>query len=151
MAKRKSDPERQEFWRLAIQLHQESGLSVREFCKREQLQEPSFYMWRCKLRSLEAANPKDGQGESSARRGQGDTVLGRKERIAASYRNAAVQGTSDSTSCVFVPVRMSSEGLAGGRERIEIVVAGSRVVRVPDQFDRQTLREVLCVLEGEAC
>jgi hypothetical protein len=34
---------------LIAQTRQASGLSVRQFCKREGLQEPTFYSWRKKL------------------------------------------------------------------------------------------------------
>ena len=41
--------EKEAFWRLAVEEHRASGLSVRAFCKRESLAEPSFYSWRKKL------------------------------------------------------------------------------------------------------
>ena len=44
--------ERRSYWRAAIELQQESGLSVRQFCRQEGLSEPSFYAWRRRL-----ANP----------------------------------------------------------------------------------------------
>lgn len=37
------------FWRMAIETWQSSGLSIRQFCKREGLSEPAFYVWRKRL------------------------------------------------------------------------------------------------------
>ena len=49
MAKQQRDPAKEDFWRDAVKRFAGSVLSVREFCKREQLTEPSFYAWRRKL------------------------------------------------------------------------------------------------------
>lgn len=43
--------EKAEFWGFVISEHHKSGLSVREFCRREGVSEPSFYQWRKKLAS----------------------------------------------------------------------------------------------------
>jgi hypothetical protein len=40
------DPKREAFWRGALARFNSSGLSVRGFCARERLSEPSFYGWR---------------------------------------------------------------------------------------------------------
>ena len=45
----KSDTDQQQFWRMAIETWQASGLSIRQFCKQEGLTEPAFYSWRKKL------------------------------------------------------------------------------------------------------
>jgi transposase len=37
------------FWKLAIETWQDSGVSVRWFCRQEGLSEPSFYTWRKKI------------------------------------------------------------------------------------------------------
>jgi hypothetical protein len=43
MANTKRDPKKEAFWRDAIRRQATSGLSVREFCRRNRLSEPSFY------------------------------------------------------------------------------------------------------------
>lgn len=40
------DPGKQRFWSACVSRWRRSGLSVREFCRREALSEPSFYAWR---------------------------------------------------------------------------------------------------------
>ena len=50
MAQGKSrDPRKEQQWRRWIQQWQHSGLSVRDFCARHDLAEPSFYAWRREL------------------------------------------------------------------------------------------------------
>ena len=61
MAKSKRSIEKEEFWRLALREHQQSGLTIRAFCQREGLSEPAFYAWRKKI-----DHPKPNQGSGSA-------------------------------------------------------------------------------------
>ncbi len=46
MAKHQQDPAKEAYWRKVLKRFATSGLSVREFCKREQLTESQFYAWR---------------------------------------------------------------------------------------------------------
>jgi transposase-like protein len=46
MAKQQRDPAKEALWRKTLQRFAASGLSVREFCKREQVTESAFYAWR---------------------------------------------------------------------------------------------------------
>jgi transposase-like protein len=43
MANTQRDPKKEAFWRDAIRRQAQSGMSVREFCRRHRLSEPSFY------------------------------------------------------------------------------------------------------------
>lgn len=45
----RSADNQQQFWQMVIETWAGSGLSVRQFCRREGLSEPSFYYWRKKL------------------------------------------------------------------------------------------------------
>ena len=47
--------EKEAFWRLVIDEQESSGLSVRAFCKRESVSEPSFYAWRKELERRDRA------------------------------------------------------------------------------------------------
>jgi len=38
--------EKEGFWRLVLEEQTASGLSIRQFCQQEELQESSFYSWR---------------------------------------------------------------------------------------------------------
>lgn len=52
---RSRDPRKEQHWRRLIQQWQRSGLSVRAFCDRHQLTQPSFYAWRHRLQQRAAA------------------------------------------------------------------------------------------------
>ena len=54
--------DQRQFWQMAIDTWQVSGLSVRQFCKQEGLSESSFYAWRKQL--THAVAPELGSGTS---------------------------------------------------------------------------------------
>jgi transposase-like protein len=49
------DPCKQQQWQRWIQLWQRSGLTVRAFCARHHLSEPSFYAWKRELQQRQTA------------------------------------------------------------------------------------------------
>ena len=49
------DPRKEQHWRRLIQLWKNSGLTVRAFCARHHLSQPSFYAWRRELQLRDAA------------------------------------------------------------------------------------------------
>jgi transposase-like protein len=50
------DPRKEQHWRRFIQLWKNSGLTVRAFCARHHITQPSFYAWRRELQQRDAAN-----------------------------------------------------------------------------------------------
>ena len=46
---RESKNDQQQFWQMAIETWQASGMSVSKFCEAEGLSESSFYIWRKKF------------------------------------------------------------------------------------------------------
>ena len=48
------DPRKDQHWRRLIQLWKNSGLTVRAFCARHHLSQPSFYAWRRELQQRDA-------------------------------------------------------------------------------------------------
>jgi len=64
MAKARRSAEKREFWTLVLQEYRESGLSVRAFCEREGLAEPSFYAWRKRLSLNATADGKSATNEA---------------------------------------------------------------------------------------
>src|SRR4051812_5337336 len=57
MAETQRDPTKEAFWRDAFRRQADSGLPVREFCRRHRLNEPSFYGWRRTLQERDARQP----------------------------------------------------------------------------------------------
>jgi len=55
MANSSRDPNREKVWRQVVARHAKSGLTVRQFCHREGLQESAFYFWR---RTIQERGPK---------------------------------------------------------------------------------------------
>jgi hypothetical protein len=55
--KHRCDPKLEQFWRNTLAAWQKSGQSVRAFCARRRLSEPSFYSWRRTLRERDQQRP----------------------------------------------------------------------------------------------
>lgn len=60
MARLKRSANKEEFWRLLVEEQQRCGLSIRAFCRRKAISEPSFYAWRKKLQKRDAERTADG-------------------------------------------------------------------------------------------
>jgi hypothetical protein len=102
------------------------------------VRESAFYFWRRKLTHCgERADAENGS------RSQGPMPRG----LPPSSRGRSRENQAPS----FLPVRMAEAGVAKAAYGIEIVMAQGRTVRVPAGFDRQTLAEVLAVLEDRPC
>jgi len=122
---RQSDPEKERYWRRLVQGQGRSGQSVREYCRQAGVKESAFYWWRREL----------------ARRGGS----GRGQAKAAMPLGGGMSGDEVST---FVPVRLLADHAPAD---VEIDFGNGRTVRVRPGFDRQTLCEVLAMLEGRPC
>jgi len=80
------DRQREACWRRMVRGQQRGGLTVREFCRRNRLREPAFYLWR---RELERRDLGWRQAEQEQRR---------RPSAAACATNRAA----------FVPVRVTT-------------------------------------------
>ena len=129
---RRCDPARRQQWQMAIQQWQSSGQSVRAFCRQEGLKESAFFFWRRELALQDRA----------------DTAL--HPSTSCQRKTSSPVEPTGAAAC-FLPVQV----VAGRDPRragdIEIVLGSGRAVRVPPQFDKQTLADVLAVLEAPSC
>ena len=130
--------ERQSHWQEIMRGQQESGQSVRAYCRQAGIEESAFYWWRRKL------GRGSRQRNDSPRPGRG-TNRSEPARPAARRSSGAVAEVG------FLPVQVATERSAEGGCSIEIALGGDRVLRVRPGFDRQTLLDVLDALEGRGC
>lgn len=97
MAKARRSTEKREFWTLVLQEYRESGLSVRAFCEREGLAEPSFYAWRKRLSPTTATDGKTATHDEV----QGEMLV--PVRIVDEDRVAASQAESSARMEISTP------------------------------------------------
>jgi hypothetical protein len=127
-------------WRGLIEKQRRSGLTARQFCLNEGLDESSFYHWRRELRmrdlerSLAAEQATTSNEKSLARH---------HDKSQAIERNSV----HPSESPVFMPIRVTEDR----RAYLEVVLECGTTLRVPAGFDRDTLANVLDVLERTRC
>jgi transposase-like protein len=123
MAKGKRRDKRKEaWWRRTVRQQRQSGLTIREFCRKHNVRETAFYFWR---RELER---------------RGTTFV--PVRVAP---GPAHQVTVEAGPAIPQPTPRPPEG------RIVIVLSGGRRVHVASPVDRRALADVLAVLEAAAC
>ena len=146
MAKRirKSDPEKERYWRGVVRGQQRSGQSVREYCRQAGVKESAFYWWRREL----------------ARRGSGRKTA-RQRTSSVSPRSGAVSGRKTAAQrpggkCpAFLPIRVRADRAAAvpvdHAAAVDIHLGNGRMVRVGPGVDRRTLVEVLAALEARPC
>lgn len=127
MAKGKRDVAKQSLWQRRIRAQGRSGLSVRAFCERERLSEPSFYAWRRTLAEWDADQ-------------------------APSIKRAALQRTERGRVPAFVSLTGSAPPWHTAPTALELVHPGGHVLRIAAGCDQATLSMVLAALsaQGEA-
>ena len=130
MENRESAKERQ--WRRRLARQPRSGLTVREFCQREQVPEHQYYFWLRKLGRQKSPTPQ--RAKKTGRLGPAKNGSGGKRRQLGK----------------FLPVQLaSSPAQAAGP--IEIVVGRPLRIAVSSGFDADLLADVIRALESRAC
>ncbi len=124
MGERRHNPAKEQFWRRVMSRFRGSGLTIRAFCDRERLSEPSFYAWRAELARRDRAQ---------------------RQRVDPVKPRAACRQPR------FVPVRILDDEEPRTLGAIEILLRGGRIVRVTPGFDGATLAQAVAVLEASSC
>lgn len=114
------DVAKERFWRGVVKRQAASGLSVRAFCRRERLSEPSFYAWR---RTLVERGGKN-----------------------ASPRKASSAVPARPATPAFVRAMIGSE--LWREEGLLIELRGGRVLRMPVSMPAERLAEIVQALEA---
>ncbi len=127
-------------WRQRIERQRDSGLSVAEFCRRENVSSHGFYVWRRKLRQ---ATPKRRELPAIARRGH------------SGRRRGPVPGQQRRPGVVAPAVRFGMGGFlqlpaaaSPPAPWIELAMADGTILRLPQQ-NLAALVAALRVLRGE--
>jgi len=147
--------EAREFWEAAVRLWEESGLSVRDFCRREGLGESSLHAWRRRFRS-EGTTP-ESDAKPSAMPKKVPLPQGRRRAL----QRPSVSKSRKPADVEFLPVHVvgdkvsrgcaASAETAAGTSLIEIVGPSPWRVRIQAGFDPTALDAVLTALEGRPC
>ena len=140
------DLAKERFWRRMVRRWQGSGLTVRVFCNRFALSEPSFYAWRRIL------TQRDREAGASSHSGRPGACQDGSDQLGAN-RRAKTAPDTPSEMPRFVPVHVIVDDAAGSppAPSIEVVLASGTLIRVPRGVDRQTLADVIAALEQRPC
>jgi hypothetical protein len=149
---RGGDPQRRRYWEEVGRQWQKSGQTVRAFCRAEGLRESTFYFWRRELARRQEQHKE--RKRLIAKKGESVSAGLKATAMKISVKQQPPQKPKPS----FLPVHViashgnetacANEAARGG---IEIVLAQGRMVRVAVGFDRQTLVDVLSILEPRPC
>lgn len=135
---RRGDPQRREHWEAVVRRWREGGQAVRAYCRAEGVRESAFYFWRKKL-----------EGRAGGAAGKSEPAPARPTASGVQPPQATPSHRLSTPS--FLPVRLVESHTAGAGSGLEIVLEQGRTVRVSPGFDRQTLADVLAVLEVRPC
>ncbi len=117
---RRASRVKEQFWREHVRRQAAGTLSVRRYCERHELSEPSFYAWRRELARRDA--------------------LALRPAAVVPRRNEVAEQPAE-----FLRVHLQPEA-AGGKAPIEIVLPGELRVLVPAGATRGQVRDVLSAL-----
>lgn len=127
---RQFDLDKQQLWLGRVQRWQRSRLTIRDYCARHHLSEPSFYGWKRILADRGLLSP-----------------VG----AAAAQTNSASTANPDvgPTTSLFVAATLADADAAP--HALEVVLPDGLAVRVTAGFDAATLRRLLALLRGQPC
>ena len=157
--------ETREFWEAAVRLWEESGLTVRDFCRSEGLGESTFHAWRRRFRSEDSTHSPDVESAAGGEHDSPPTVRRQRRRLT----RADVPAGKKTSAVDFMPVRVVADEAACDSATsaaspattsaaatslsmpIEVTRTSGWRVRIPAGFDQTTLDAVLAVLERRGC
>lgn len=125
-------------WRQRIERQGSSGLSIAEFCRREQLSPHGFYVWKRKLRGTSSSRANASTMRRLRKRpGDGASRRGSRPSLADHFGSARPSGFLQLPVTAMRPSPW-----------IELALADGTILRLPHQ-DVPGLIAVLRVLRGE--
>jgi len=154
------------FWRRMVQAQSDSGLSIRAWCRDQDLKDTTFYWWRRELTRRDTASSSPAfpsqpptlrvrQPADRASRDPAKTAVKPSSRqgLRATSVTLPKQAEPIDSPPSFVPVHVAKDNIdADDRgSQIEITWPDGRSVRVTGTIDRQALADVLDVLADRLC
>jgi transposase-like protein len=128
-------------WRQRIKRQRASGLSIAEFCRREDISSHGFYVWRRNLRQA-ALKRREPRADAKSRRSQrGSTVVTSRRPLHHALGGATASAYS--TDFLQLPVTAAQPA-----PWIELAMADGTILRLPQQ-NLAALITALRVLRGE--
>lgn len=110
------------FWRGILRQHRQSGLNIRDFCRKKGLTEPSFYGWRREIKRRDQPS------------------VGARWRIGRASRSPSTKSVRSSPlktvkpkshGAAFVPIRLSDVARSPSSEAVECHLPSGTVLRCP--------------------
>ena len=117
---------REDYWRGIVGRQRRSGLTHSDFCRSESISANSYFWWKRELRNRD------------------------EKRRRTSARGAKSRARENDTSSL-VEVMVTTPWPSANTPVFEVVLSNHRVVRVPAEFDAESLKRLLSVLEETAC
>jgi hypothetical protein len=112
--------QREAYWRKAVERWKASGLAKSEFCKRDGLSDASLHWW---IRQIE-----------------------RRDALRSRVR-APRTSVPKKAPAALIPVRVVKSAPPPAQKPLEVMVEG-HIIRVVPDFDPETFRRIVEVLEG---
>ncbi|MBU0638462.1 MAG: transposase [Planctomycetes bacterium] len=154
---RRTDPEKERYWRGVVRGQGGSGQSVREYCRQVGVKESAFYWWRKELARRSETRPVRGRKAVRSSVADGSERSGESNRRQKPRRGKPTTATPlggrspGNDASPFVPIHLLSGNSMVNAAALEIHLGDGRMVRVGPGVDRQTLVEVLRALEVRSC
>jgi hypothetical protein len=131
------DLKKELYWREILREHRESGLNIREFCRKKGLTEPLFYAWRREVK----------------RRGR--LRIRKRTRFTSAKLvrpNSSKAAKPRSNGAGFVPIKLSGGiGISCGFEAVECVLPTGTVLRCPADMGPAAIVAIVRAWEEGRC
>lgn len=134
------DLELERRWRVRLRTFERSGLSVREFCRSEAVEEYTFFWWRRELAKRDRLRKANRSVSLPPRQRRANRRANQKRRI------DSASSLSNSQSRAFVPVQLISEPLSASCFELRL---GACLLRMPTTIDEHALRQAIRVVRQE--
>jgi hypothetical protein len=134
------DPKLEQFWRTTLAKWTQSGLNIRDFCRKHRLAEPSFYSWRREIAA------RDGKPLAQPTTAHTKSVVTRRTFTPAhAPRPSPRRATKPMPQPSFVALRVVPDS------PLELVLRSGHTLRIPPGYDANHLRAIVAVLETPPC